>query len=45
MNLPQRFVELKLENEGIRQSQERLEGRVKELEDRLEKLLEGYDLT
>lgn len=45
MNLPQRFVELKLENESIRQNQERLEGRVKELEDRLEKLLEGYDLT
>ena len=45
MNMPQRFVELKLENEGIRQNQERLEGRVKELEDRLEKLLEGYDLT
>lgn len=45
MNLPQRFVELKLENETIRQSQKRLEGRVKELEDKLEKLLEGYDLT
>jgi hypothetical protein len=45
MNLPQRFVELKLENEVIRQTQERLEWRVKVLEDRLEKLLEGYDLT
>ena len=45
MNLPQRFVGLILENEGIRHTQERLEGRVKELEDRLEKLLEGYDLT
>ena len=45
MNLPQRFVELKLENHTVRQSLERLEGRIKELEDRLEKLLEGYDLT
>lgn len=45
MNLPQRFVEVKLECDGIRQSQERLEECVKELKDRIEKLLEGYDLT
>ena len=45
MNLPQRFVELKLENEAIRQAQDRLEERVKDIEDRLENLLEGYDLT
>lgn len=45
MNLPQKFVELRLECQSLRESNERLETRVKELEDRLEKLLEGYDLT
>lgn len=45
MNLPQRFVELKMENQNIRQHNERIELRLKSLEDRLEKLLEGYDIT
>ena len=45
MNLPQRFIELKLENESIRQTNERIEARLGELENRLERLLEGYDLT
>lgn len=44
MNLPQRFIELKMENEAIRQTNERIETRLKELEDKLERLLEGYDL-
>ncbi len=44
MNLPQRFVELKMENEAIRQSHERLEKRLDELEEKFEDLLEGYDL-
>ncbi len=45
MNLPQRVVELKLENESIRRDQKRLEERIKELEGQLKRLLEGYDLT
>lgn len=45
MNMPQKFVELRLECQNLQQSNERLEARVKELEERLEKLLEGYDLT
>ena len=45
MNLPQRFVELKLENEVIRKANERLEKRLSDLENQFEKLLEGYDLT
>lgn len=45
MNLPQRFIELKLENETIRRDQKRIEDRIKELECQLKKLLEGYDLT
>ena len=45
MNLPQRFVELKKENDDIRQSQKRIEERLAELEDRIERLLDGYDLT
>lgn len=45
MNLPQRFVELKLECESIRQSNATLEKRIEGLEDKLERLLEGYDLT
>ncbi len=44
MNLPQRFVELKLENESIRQTNDRISMRLKKLEDKLERLLEGYDL-
>lgn len=45
MNLPQRFVELKLENEDIRQTNKLIEKRLEELENKLERVLEGYDLT
>lgn len=44
MNLPQRFIELKLENEDIRQTNARIAARLEKLEDRLTTLLEGYDL-
>lgn len=44
VSLSRFFVEMKLENEKIRQGQEYLEERIKELEDRLAKLFEGYDL-
>ena len=44
MNLPQRFVELELECESIRQTNKHIETRLKELEGRLDKLFEGYDL-
>lgn len=43
--LPQRFMELKLENEEIRILNENLEERIKALEDKLESLYEGYDLV
>lgn len=45
MNLPQRYIELKLENEEIRRENKCLAERVKKLENRLETILEGYDLT
>lgn len=45
MNLPERYIELKLENEEIRISQVRLEQRMAELEEKLENIMEGYDLT
>ena len=45
MNLPLRFIELKEENQLIREANERIEKRLVALEDRLERILEGYDLT
>lgn len=45
MNLPQTVVELRLENQEIRQSYKKLEEQYAELKDTLEKIMEGYDLT
>ena len=45
MNLPQKLADLELEYEHIRQTNERITKRLQALEDRLEKILEGYDLT
>jgi len=45
MNLPQTVVELRLENQEIRQTQEELKKLCKELKDTLEKIMEGYDFT
>ncbi len=44
-NLPQRVTELKLENENIRQMGRELQERIVALEERLERLYEGYDLV
>jgi hypothetical protein len=45
MNLPQRYVELKVESDNIRRANERITNLVKKLERKIENLLEGYDLT
>ena len=45
MNLPQTVVELRLENQEIRASYNRLEALYAELKETLEKIMEGYDFT
>lgn len=45
MDLPARYVELKLENEEIRKEIKLFGARIEKLNGRLETLLEGYDLT
>lgn len=45
MNLPQTVVELRLENEKLRSTCRNLEEMYKELSDKLEKIMEGYDFT
>ncbi len=45
MNLPQRYVELKLENQILRDNDKELHARLDELREKLEKLYEGYDIV
>ena len=45
MNLPQTVVELKLENEALRKDNEEIRRILKEFEDKLQGILEGYDIT
>ena len=45
MNLPQKVVDLQLENQELRESYSALNKHIKKLEERFEKLLEGYDLV
>ena len=44
MNMPERFVELKRENEEIRMMINDLYKQLKDMNKRIEKMLEGYDL-
>lgn len=45
MNLPQTVVDLRLENEDLRLTCRKLEEMYKEISDKLEKIMEGYDFT
>ena len=44
MNLPQAVVDLKLENEALRKENAEIRRILKEFEDKLQGILEGYDL-
>ena len=44
-NLPQEFVDLKLENESLREDNKKLHKRLDELDTRLNNIMEGYDLV
>lgn len=44
MNLPQQVVDLKLENEALKKENAEIRRIIKEIEDKLQGILEGYDL-
>ena len=45
MNLPQKVVDLQLENQEIKEMYRKLEARYEELNGKLDKIMEGYDVT